>query len=356
MKKFLSKFGFWVLQISGCAMGVGVVFLVVGVSGSITEKFLFFLVAFLGLFIPTTCLRFLYKRFVRTDPFHLIDFVKLIVILSVVVVFMKELPYYMGYFAGIVADFVGIDKKLEIDINPPKKTGVWQYVGMVIICTGWTVFYFVGKELRRHSNARIERFKLKDDIRQAQLNTLKGHLNPKYIVSSLKMIKEKMLVDVSVSRALLTKMSEILRYSLTKNNINSVSLEEELHIVKNYVDLLDIKDTERFSIIYNLSADTLKSDVPPMLLTSLMEMATTHGILKLKEGGKVVLSSELSEEKLRIKVVQSGKISRSEETGIIEKTINQRLKLLFEDGAELRLSHELNDTTLIVDMPIRDQQ
>lgn len=202
--------------------------------------------------------------------------------------------------------------------------------------------------------SRMSRLELKDKIKQAQLNTLKGHVNPQFMISSLQMIKDLMNVDVSRSRQLLTKLSEILRYSLTKNNINAVSLAEEFEIVENYVSLLNLDDKEQYDVHFDLASATLKHNVPPMLLTSLMELATKFGILQLEEGGNVELTSKQIENELEIKLEHAGKISRSKETELIEKTIRQRLKLLFEQEAKFSTIHELNKTTLLVKMPIRE--
>lgn len=355
MKSFLSKHAFWVFQILGCAIFTFVTYLIIGVSGIVYERVLFLTAMFLAYFIPTTILRFLYKYFVKTDPFEFIDLIKIVLFLVIVIVLGKELPYYLGYLAAKIVDLFGVYRELEIDLKIPKRTGIWQYVGHAIIFMGWTVFYFMIKELRKHIASRIARLELKDQIKQANLNTLKGHLNPQFMITSLTMIKELMLVDISKSRELLTKLSEILRYSLTKNNINSVSLDEELEIVKNYVNLLNLHDFEKFQVIYDIDTETLQNNVPPMLLTCLMELATKHGILKLKEGGRAVLTTKLKESILEIRLVHCGKISRSEGTEVLEKTIKQRLKLLFGSDAEYSSKHELNATTLLVNMPIAQE-
>lgn len=355
MKIFLSKHMFWVVQIGSCLAFAISIFFALGVTADLFEKLLFVSLMFLTLFMPTSILRYLYRRFVNTDSFKIIDFVKVLVFLMTMVVLAKNLPYYFGYVLGRFFDLIDVNfGELEMAYKPQKSSDFSKYFGSFILFSGWTFFYFVIKQFRKFSASRIGRLELKDKIKQARLNTLKGHLNPQFMISSLQMIKELMITDVTLARNLITKLSETLRYSLTKNNINSVSLNEEFEIAENYVALLNLKAIEKYQIHFDLAPETLKNELPPMLLTNLMEIATKYGILQLEEGGTVLLSSKQIENKLEIKVTHSGKITWSSETELIEKTIRQRLKLLFEGKAEFNTAHELNNTTLLVNMPINE--
>jgi len=355
MKNFVSKYAFWIVQLFGCSAFVTFSFFLGGIKGDTYEKFLFCFGIFLSYFIPSTILRYLYKNFVSTTPFKLIDGVKLIFFLLVIVLLGKELPVYLRDFFGLITKVFEIEKgTLTTEFKVPKTTGLFAYIGPFIIFSGWTFFYFIIKQYRKYMASRMARLELKDKIKQAQLNTLKGHVNPQFMISSLQMIKELMKTDVPLSRKLLTQLSEILRYSLTKNNINAVLLHEELETVENYVALLNFEKVDKYRINFALAPETLKNEVPPMLLTSLMEIATKYGILQLEEGGEVELTSKHLDDSLEIKLKHTGKISRTKETELIEKTIQQRLRLLFEDNAEFNTIHELNITTLLVRMPINE--
>ncbi len=352
MKNFISKNAFWIIQILGCLAFMLAIYSIVGMRGAVFSRIIFAIGLFFTFFIPTTILRFLYKGFVKTDPFTLFDFLKIVFFIAVVVLLMDKLPYYLGYAMGWISNTLGINAKLETDFKPPKQEGFLKYAGLIIISIGWTLLYFLIKQLRKQYADRLSRLDLKDKIKQAQLNTLKGHLNPQFMVASLAMVKELMLTDVSKARTKLTKLSEILRYSLTKNNINSVLLEEELATVKNYVALLNIDLNEKYTILFDIKDDTLKYGIPPMMLTSLVEIATKHGILNLAQGGEVKVSSILCETDMEITVSYTGKMMRTEETNLLENTIRQRLKLLFEESATYVVQHELNETNMRVVIPL----
>ena len=351
MKKFISKHAFWILQIIGCFVFTLSIYLIIGMRGDMYSQVIFGIGMFLNCFIPTTILRFLYKAFVKMNPFGIVDVLKIIVCIALIVLLMEKLPYYLGYILGWVADHLGAYGKLETDFKSPNPDRPARYIGLSIIITSWTMLYFLIKVFRSQYADRLSRLDLKDKIKQAQLNTLKGHINPQFMVNSLSNIKELMLNDVPTARKKLTMLSEILRYSLTKNNINSVPVEEEYETAKNYVSLLDIGTIEKHSIKFDLAPETLKHGMPPMLLTSLIEMATKHGIYKQKEEGDVLISTVLIENNLKISVRLNSKITRTSETNFLEKAIIQRLKLLFKQEAVYEVFHELNRTMIEVIIP-----
>lgn len=351
MKNFLSKHAFWVLQIIGCAAFTVAVYLLGAVRGNPVSQVVFLIVMFLSWFIPTTGLRFLYKAFVKTNPFGLLDVLKILLFIGLVVSLMDKLPYYLGFAFGWIEKSVGINGKLETDFKTTNSESAMKYVGFSIIIITWTVFYFAIKQWRAEYANRLSRLKLKDRIKQAQLNTLKGHINPQFMVDSLASIKQMMPLDVTNARKKLTQLSELLRYSLTKNNINTVLVEEEYETAENYVALLDMADKENCIIRFDLAPETLKYGIPPMLLTSLVEMATKHGLFKQKEGGTVLVSSTLENGGLKISLSLDAKIDRTSEAEFLEKAIIQRLKLLFKQDAIYEVCHELNRTEITVLLP-----
>ncbi len=351
MKNFLSKHAFWILQIIGCFVFTISIYLIIGMRGDMYTQVIFGIGMFLNFFIPTTILRFLYKAFVKMNPFGIVDVLKIIVCIALIVLLMDKLPYYLGYVLGWVAEHLGAYGKLETDFKSPKPNGPGKYIGLSIIITAWTMLYFLIKQFRKQYADRLSRLDLKHKIKQAQLNTLKGHINPQFMVNSLSNIKELMLDDVSTARKKLTMLSEILRYSLTKNNINTVLVEEEFETAKNYVALLDTGSMKKHFIKFDLAPETLKFGMPPMLLTSLIEMATKHGIYKQKEEGDVLISSSLVENSLKFSISLNSKITRTSETEFLEKAIIQRLKLLFKQDAVYEIYHELNRTMIEVMIP-----
>ncbi len=202
----------------------------------------------------------------------------------------------------------------------------------------WTVFYVAIKGFMELNKSRETRLQLESNLKESQLNTLKGQINPHFMFNSLNNIRGLMLEDVHRARNMLTSLSETLRYSLTKSNVNSIALEDELEMIENYIDISKIQFENRLQFETNIDKTSLNTQIPPMIIQMLVENAIKHGISNLKEGGTVSLINEIKDGQLLIEVTNTGKLSNSEDsTQLGLKNIKQRLELLYGEAATFSL-------------------
>jgi LytS/YehU family sensor histidine kinase len=152
---------------------------------------------------------------------------------------------------------------------------------------------------------------------------------------------------------MLTKLSEILRYSLTKNNVNDIPVREELEVVDNYIDLSKIQFEDRLEFVKEIDSDTLDLRIPPMVIQLLVENAAKHGIANLKNGGRIVLTIKRADENLVIEVRNTGKLKISKDsTQLGLKNIKQRLKLLYADNASFNLEEISDEVVANIKIPM----
>ncbi len=307
-----------------------------------------------GIFV-TSLTRWFLRRFVNLEEFKAVDILKIVLIVVCTSLLFPYISYWSGYALGKMMRLI-IEDKTEF-FNEPKERYRWndirQYVGYMIIVTGWTVFYFVIKVIRQANNQRVHRLELKQKVKQAQLNTLKGHMNPQFMFTSLNNIKGLMLEDVPKSRTMLTKLSEMLRYSLTKNNVNTVLLEEELEMIENYVALVQIQYQDRFQIRYDIQKEALKMEIPPMLVHNLVEHTSKNGILLRREGGEIQLKVVKEKEAIQISVGHSGSTGGSKETDRLKNKITHRLRLMYGDRAQFIEDFAHTGTRYLVTLPFK---
>ncbi|MEM9000382.1 MAG: histidine kinase [Bacteroidota bacterium] len=300
--------------------------------------------------LSTSLLRVYLKRKVFFENFGLSDLFK-IVLSSLIAAFL-----YGSLSVGLGVLY----EKYGPGITEMEKEflkaydNIWIVVfNSLFIIFSWVVTYLVIKLLMKINKDRIERLKLNTNLKQAQLNTLKGQINPHFMFNSLNNIRGLMLEDVEKSREMLTKLSEMLRYSLTKNNVNAISVEEELEMVDNYIALSKIQFEDRLEYIEEVGKDTLPLLIPPMIVQLLIENATKHGISALKAGGRIILHIKKSKEVLTILVTNTGKLQiakNSTQLGL--KNIRQRLHLLYGDKATFQLSEQLGNVVAEIKIPM----
>ena len=105
------------------------------------------------------------------------------------------------------------------------------------------------------------------------------------------------MVDENPERArtAITELSNILRSSMQAEKTETTTLEKELSIVKDYLELEQIRFEDRLKVEYDIDEDTLDQQVPPMMLQTLVENAIKHGISKQVNGGLIKVTSDFTD-------------------------------------------------------------
>ena len=159
--------------------------------------------------------------------------------------------------------------------------------------------------------------------------------------NSLNNIRGLILEDATRARDIITRLSEMLRYSLSKNGVNTISIKEELQTVDNYIEISKIQFEERLQFYMRVNPDVLLVAIPPMVIQMLVENAVKHGISNLKQGGEIYVNIDKSDSQLFITVKNSGTLSMGEgNTKLGLENIKQRLSLLFGANAAFVLEED----------------
>lgn len=340
---------FWTLQLLGWVF-------INSIGALIPQKISFEMVVFsivVGTFIgvfSTAILRWYLKRNVHFDSFGGKEVIKIILSTLVASAIFGLLNVLFGY---IYLEFGPELTESEIHMFEGYDKVMVQVLNSLFLVGAWTITYLVIKLLLKVNQNRIERLELNTTLKQAQLNTLKGQINPHFMFNSLNNIRGLMLEDVEKSREMLTKLSEIIRYSLTKNNVNDIPVHEELEVVNNYIDLSKIQFEDRLEYVKQIEEDTFDLRIPPMVIQLLIENAVKHGISNLKNGGRVLLSIYKKDGDLFIIVRNTGKLNFSKgSTKLGLKNIEQRLKLLYADKASFKLEEISDEVVAEIKIPL----
>lgn len=247
-------------------------------------------------------------------------------------------------------------------VNKIKKTtswsrnqnGKWIYddkglgFRMIFICclliALWLLIYIVWHYFIKNRNDQYDRLRLESTVKELELKTIKSHINPHFIFNSLNSIRA--LVDENPQRArqAVTELSNILRSSMHAEKSETVSLERELNIVKDYLALEHMRFEERLRIIMQIDEDTLQHPVPPMMLQTLVENAIKHGISKQVRGGEVKVISQFRGDHLELVVQNTGQLNgivNGEGFGI--KSTEDRLNLMYQGKAHFAIKNLNNN-------------
>jgi sensor histidine kinase YesM len=203
----------------------------------------------------------------------------------------------------------------------------------------WNVIYFMYHFITKSQKQQLDTLKLVALVKELELKTIKAHINPHFIFNSLNGIRALVDEDPNRARNAITELSNILRSSMQTEKLESVSLEKELNIVKDYLALENMRFEDRLRIEYEIDVDTLDQPVPPMMLQTLVENAIKHGISKQITGGKIRIVSDFKDHYHELAVQNTGKLvngtPKSDGFGL-PSTLN-RLSLLYGEKARFSI-------------------
>ncbi len=223
-----------------------------------------------------------------------------------------------------------------------------------------TTLIGVGLPVRIWNNTRIER-KLQEQERalmQARVDALISQINPHFLFNTLNTASSLIRFDPDTARAVLLKLSNILRRRL-KSQVHFVALKHELDFVDDYLDIEVVRfGRDKLQIRKEIDPETLELAVPSMILQPLVENAIRHGIGPKVEGGTVKLRAWHQKQRLHIEVSDDGvgipdeKRHEVFDSGIGLSNVRERLRVLYGDESSFAIESQPGKGTLIhVEIP-----
>jgi LytS/YehU family sensor histidine kinase len=159
--------------------------------------------------------------------------------------------------------------------------------------------------------------------------------------NSMNSIRALVDEDPKKAKVAITQLSNILRNTLMMHKNKYITLEEELVLVKDYLELEHIRFEERLYFLFDIDPNTLSLNVPPMMIQTLVENGIKHGISKIPEGGSISINSRKTENSFVIEIINTGQLllnNKSDSGFGVENTMN-RLQLLFGNKATFSLKN-----------------
>ena len=127
-------------------------------------------------------------------------------------------------------------------------------------------------------------------------------MNPHFIFNVLGSIQNYMRKNEAKKAAqYLSQFASLSRSVLEFSSMESITLTDEIEMLKNYIALENMKSGNQFDFIFKMD-DQMESDfieIPPMMIQVFVENAIKHGLLNLNYKG--ILRIEIYESKGFIK-------------------------------------------------------
>jgi two-component system, LytTR family, sensor kinase len=194
---------------------------------------------------------------------------------------------------------------------------------------------------RRYHERELATLRLERQLTQAQLQALKMQLHPHFLFNTLNALA--VLVrkqDTRMALSVISRLSELLRYALDQIPVQEVPLRQELDFIRQYIEIEQIRFTDRLSVQLNAAPETLDALLPNFILQPLVENAIRHGVAASGATGLLEINAARLDGHLKIEVRDNGpglKNSNGENGGIGLANTRTRLQQLYGTAGHFEL-------------------
>ncbi|TEW50138.1 sensor histidine kinase [Psychromonas algicola] len=126
----------------------------------------------------------------------------------------------------------------------------------------------------------------KNLLNQAEIRLLHAQVNPHFLFNTLNTISAVTRKNPQKARELIQHLSQFFRSNL-KQNIEQVTIKEELVHVQSYLEIELARFEERLSVEINIDDRLLPLEIPTFTLQPLIENAIKHGTSTLMRKGEL---------------------------------------------------------------------
>jgi sensor histidine kinase YesM len=150
-------------------------------------------------------------------------------------------------------------------------TGVFIY-GLIVLA------YYLFVSLYNLSEKNAKEARLESLVKETELKMLRSQINPHFLFNSLNSVSSLTITDPEKARDMVIKLSDFMRYALSKKDEQPVSLRSELENLSLYLEIEKVRFGDRLSTEEIIEEKCLEIKMPVMLLQPLYENAIKHGV------------------------------------------------------------------------------
>lgn len=187
--------------------------------------------------------------------------------------------------------------QLKIVVEEPWWQNSWL---KLLLLTGIlaTVYFLYNNKLKKITAQQQQKMAVSTKMMELEQTALRAQMNPHFIFNCLTSIQQ-LIASGNKDEAdkYLVKFARLIRKTLELSGSNFISVEEEVAYLKEYIvmEQLRIPGQFEFSIDIDPAIDSMRTEIPNMMLQPIIENSIRHGIKHLTDRkGKISVAMNLN--------------------------------------------------------------
>ncbi len=240
------------------------------------------------------------------------------------------------------------DYILYWDATFPYRIGTGAFIYGLIILS-----YFLFVSLSNLSEKNAKEARLESLVKETELKMLRSQINPHFLFNSLNSISSLTITDPEKARDMIVKLSEFMRYALSRKDEQPVTLQNELENLRLYLDIEKVRFGDKLTTQEIIEPGCLSLKIPVLLLQPLYENAVKHGVYESTENVRIMTEAKINDGYIEIIISNNYDPAPSSKrgTGTGVSNVTRRLELYYGSRASIRTSKENGIYTVTLYIP-----
>ena len=178
----------------------------------------------------------------------------------------------------------------------------------------------------------------------SELQLLKAQLNPHFLFNTFNNLYVLALQKSDKTPVIISKMSNLFHYILYECNAIEVPVSKEIKLIEDYIQLEELRYSDRLSISFEKDIENSFFLIPPMLLYTFVENCFKHGCSPDPDSPWIKLLIRANSESFTFEASNSipkATRNKNENTvGLGLPNLKRRLELIYPGKHELEIRNE----------------
>jgi two-component system LytT family sensor kinase len=179
------------------------------------------------------------------------------------------------------------------------------FVDALVIYLGVLVAGFARAYSLRLGARRQRATQLQAQLAEARLDALRSQLDPHFLFDTLTAASSLVEHDPRGVRRMITRLSELLRYTMEGARGPEITLRRELDLLDRYLEIMQVR-YPGLNVLRMLDDNAFGIMVPTMILQPLVENAISHCIETITEPARLEIEAVLDGSTLVVRVRDNG--------------------------------------------------
>lgn len=227
------------------------------------------------------------------------------------------------------------------------------FLSLALLFSGFVQAYIAVKNQALYKD--LENIKLKNENLKKDLKMMTNYINPHFLFNSLNSLAGLISENPKRAENVTIILSQLYRGILLALQKEFHSIEEELNICKDYLEIEKNRFEDRLTVELNINAsknELISIQIPVLILQPLFENVIKHGVMNNSQITNCIFNLSINQQDLKVSISNNfcSKIKNigSESSLII---LRERLNLIYHGQGMLSVVEKDNQFSVSLNLP-----